>query len=134
MDIPDWGTISLTALASAAPNAVIFGFWKPWLGAYGGEKGKNLARKEDLATILAEVRAVTNTQKEIEATLNSGEWNRQTLWVHKRDAYADVLKAGGKVARHYGKVATILRMLEGPTTIERNTHSNLTCYSTSPLL
>jgi hypothetical protein len=26
MDIPDWGTISLTALASAALNAVIFGF------------------------------------------------------------------------------------------------------------
>ena len=26
-------------------QALILGFWKPWLGAYGKEKGKNIAPK-----------------------------------------------------------------------------------------
>ena len=78
----DWSL--MVSGAALALNAVVIGFWKPWLGAYGGEKGKNLARKEDLDTILAEVRAVTFTQKEIETTLNNGMWNRQTLWAQAR--------------------------------------------------
>ena len=78
MDL-DWSTISLTALANAGLTAAIFGIWKPWLGAYGGEKGKNLARKEDLTEILAEVRAVTITQKEIETKLAGDLWRKQNV-------------------------------------------------------
>ena len=51
--------------------------WKPWAGAYAGEKGKNFARKEDLNEILAEVWAVTATQREIEAKITGELWKRQ---------------------------------------------------------
>jgi hypothetical protein len=49
----------LQGIALVALNNLVLLFWKPWAGAYAGEKGKNLARKEDLNEILAEVRAVT---------------------------------------------------------------------------
>ena len=63
----DWSLV--ISGAGFTLNALVIGFWRPWLSAYGGEKGKNLARKEDLSEILAEVRAVTKTQKEIESKL-----------------------------------------------------------------
>jgi hypothetical protein len=72
---------------------VLLWFWKPWAGAYVGEKGKNFARKEDLDIILAEVRAITITQKEIEAKISGELWNRQMVWNQRRDAYAGLLKA-----------------------------------------
>jgi hypothetical protein len=64
MDI-NWATISMTALASVLLNGLLLGVWKPWAAAYTGEKGKNFARKEDIDKILAEVKAVTQTQEEI---------------------------------------------------------------------
>jgi hypothetical protein len=85
----DWTL--LVALCSLILNALVIGFWKPWLSAYGGEKGKNLARKEDLSEILAEVRAVTVTQKEIESKLAGDLWHKQTLWQEKKSIFADVL-------------------------------------------
>lgn len=72
-------------------NALVIGFWKPWLGAYGGEKGKNLARKEDLDAILAEVRAVTITQKEIETKLSGDLWNLQMRRNEKKELYGQLL-------------------------------------------
>ena len=36
----------MCALGGLVLNGIVIGFWKPWLGAYGGEKGKTLhARK-----------------------------------------------------------------------------------------
>lgn len=87
----DWSL--LVSGAGVALNAVVIGFWKPWLSAYGGEKGKNLARKEDLNEILSEVRAVTITQKEIESRLAGDLWSRQTLWNERKNFYALLLTA-----------------------------------------
>jgi hypothetical protein len=92
----DW-TLTIAA-SSLILNALVIGFWKPWLGAYGGEKGKNLARKEDLDAILAEVRAVTIMQKEIEHKLSSDLWDRQIRWNQKRDMYAQLLQAIRKIS------------------------------------
>jgi hypothetical protein len=48
-------------IAMVLLNILFWLIWKPWAGAYAGEKGKNFARKEDLNEILAEVWAVTAT-------------------------------------------------------------------------
>ena len=71
----------------------LIGIWflKPWAQGYAQEKSKNYARKEDLAEILAEVRAVTITQKEIESQLSGQLWSRQVLWSEKKLIYAEVL-------------------------------------------
>jgi membrane protein implicated in regulation of membrane protease activity len=71
-----------------------FWFWKPWAGAYASENGKNLARKEDLDAILAEVRAVTIAQKEIEHKLSGDLWHRQTV-PRSRVVTAEIKGAGG---------------------------------------
>jgi hypothetical protein len=94
---------------ATALTIIIFWFWKPWAGAYAGEKGKNLARKEDLDAILAEVRAVTITQKEIEHKLSGDLWHQQVKWNHKRDAYLDLLKVAYKAWESYTGIAAILR-------------------------
>jgi hypothetical protein len=86
----DWPLV--VSGASFALNALVIGFWKPWLAAYGGEKGKNLARKEDLDAILAEVRAVTITQREIESKIAGELWNKQLITNQKKDLYADILR------------------------------------------
>jgi hypothetical protein len=88
----DWSA-GWYVLASGTLSAIISFALKPWLGAYGGEKGRNLARKEDLDGIVAEMRAVTIAQKEIEAKLNGDQWDRQMRWNQKRDIYGLLLKS-----------------------------------------
>lgn len=78
----DWTLVYV--IVGVTLNTLVMYVWKPWTAAYVGEKGKTLARKEDLNEILAEVRAVTITQKEIEAKLAGDLWNRQMLWNQKR--------------------------------------------------
>src|SRR6516162_1998823 len=46
----------------------------------------------DLNAILAEVRAMTITQKEIEAKISGEVWDKETQWKGKRDAYAGLIK------------------------------------------
>ena len=86
-----WGVIQV--IATVALNALIFGIWKPWGKGYGEEKGKNLARKEDLDGILTEVRVVAIAQKDIEAKITSEVWSRQTFWGEKKLAYAKLFEA-----------------------------------------
>ncbi len=64
----DWNWIHTIAIVVL--NTLVLMIWKPWAKGYAGEKGKNLARTEDLDRIVAEVRAVTITQKEIEAKIS----------------------------------------------------------------
>ena len=45
----DQNTINTVALAVL--YVLVLGVWKPWSAAYAREKGKNLARKEDLSLI-----------------------------------------------------------------------------------
>jgi hypothetical protein len=79
----DWNWVY--GIAVVAVNNLVLYVWKPWAGAYSGEKGKNLARKEDLKEILEEVRAVAATQKEVEA--------QQMILNQRRDAYVNLIKA-----------------------------------------
>ena len=72
----DWISWVL-GIAMVLLNILFWLIWKPWAGAYAGEKGKNFARKEDLNEILAEVWAVTATQREIEVKITGELWNRQ---------------------------------------------------------
>lgn len=110
--MPDWSTVTLSGASSAILTAVILGFWKPWFGAYGGEKGKNLARKEDLDAILTEVKAITITQKEIESSLSGDLWNRQMRWNEKRDIYLGIIKEGMALMRQYVAVGVAARTMD----------------------
>jgi len=104
----DW-TFSYV-LASGGLNALILGIWKPWGAAYAGEKGKNFARKEDLDIILAEVRAVTITQKEIESKLSGDLWDRQMHWNQKRDLYVELLDTILNMTLAVGSIPTIVKL------------------------
>jgi hypothetical protein len=82
---------------------------KPWAQAYSNEKAKNFARKEDLAEILAEVRAVTITQKEIEARISGDIWDRQWRLNQKRDVYAKVIEGLSEAETTIGAYANLLK-------------------------
>jgi len=102
----------LQGVALVALNNLVLLFWKPWAGAYAGEKGKNLARKEDLNEILAEVRAMTITQKEIEAKVSNEALDRQWIWNQKRDLYTKVVDVGQRLTEHYGDLADAVSVEE----------------------
>jgi len=74
-------------------NNLVLLVWKPWLGSYAGEKGKNLARQEDLERILTEVKAVTATQKEIESKISGEAWHAQWIMTERRNSYVSALVA-----------------------------------------
>jgi hypothetical protein len=74
--------------------------------AMGQEQGKNLARKEDLDAILAEVRAVTVATKEIEAKISGELWYRQMHWTEKKDLYGQLVKNVNELLRHLNVVET----------------------------
>src|SRR6266478_298890 len=98
----------LSPLISAGLTTIILWFWKPWVGAYAGEKGKTLARKEDLDAILAEVRAVTIAQKEIESNLSGDLWHRQTRWNEKKDIYTQLIDIVDKIGDGFASLPTII--------------------------
>ena len=100
----------MQGVALVALNNLVLLFWKPWAGAYAGEKGKNLARKEDLNEILAEVRAMTITQKEIEAKISGELWSRQMHWQQKRAIYARLLETIGEFQMVLGSAAVTLQL------------------------
>lgn len=103
----EWKWVEGVALL--AFNVLVVLIWKPWAGSYAGEKGKNLARKEDLNEILAEVRAVTVTQREIEAKISGELWDRQMHWTQKKELYGQLVKCVNDLADTYGRLSVTLR-------------------------
>lgn len=87
----DWTVIPETALVVL--NGLVLWVWKPWTNAYAGEKGKNLARKEDLDKIVSEVRQVTETQKAIEARISGNLWREQWVLNQRHETYGRVLNS-----------------------------------------
>lgn len=71
-------------------------FTASFLPSYMKKKGENLATHEDFEKVLAEMRLVTQTTKEIEASISDKAWDRQRHWELKRDAVLAVLQALGK--------------------------------------
>jgi hypothetical protein len=61
--------------------------------ARASESSKIATRLEKLDQLLPEVKAVTETQKRIEATVTGGEWNRQWRLGQMRDTYGRLLAA-----------------------------------------
>jgi hypothetical protein len=81
----DWNW--LYGLALVGLNNLVLYLWKP----YASERAKNLAREHDLKLILDEVRAVTATQKQIEARISNEIWQQQWQLTQLRDVYALLL-------------------------------------------
>jgi hypothetical protein len=75
------------ALLSSALTIVFLWFWKPWASAYSGEKAKNLARKEDLDKILAEVQAVTRATEAVRAEIQSALADRERHMKWRMEVY-----------------------------------------------
>jgi hypothetical protein len=68
-----------------------------WAGAYFGgyltKKGENLATHEDIDKLVDQVRAVTQTTKEIEAKISDEVWDRQKRWELKREILFEAARA-----------------------------------------
>jgi hypothetical protein len=55
-----------------------------FLGAYLKKKGENIALQEDIEKLVAQVEAVTQATKAIEAKISNEMWERQKRWEIKR--------------------------------------------------
>lgn len=60
--------------------------------AYEQEMGKRLATHEDVDNVRSDLRTLTLETETIKAQIGSDLWLRQTVWNHKRETYANVLK------------------------------------------
>ena len=63
-----------------------------YFASYLAKKGENLATHEDINKLVDQVRAVTQTTKEIEAKISDDVWNRQRKWEIKRDLLFSLVK------------------------------------------
>lgn len=71
---------------------VLLGVLIGFLSGYAKKKGENLASKEDLQDVVAQVRAVTEATKRIEAEISTGMWDRQKRWEMKREVLFEATK------------------------------------------
>lgn len=81
----------IDALIVGGP-ALVTGWIGFYLGAYLKKKGENQAIHEDINKLVDQVRAVTQTTKEIEAKISSDMWTRQKQWEMKRDVLFEAAK------------------------------------------
>ena len=72
---------AIIAILSFLLGAVV----RPYLAGYSTKKGENLATHEDIDMLVAQVQAVTEATKKIEAEISSGVWSRQKRWEMKRE-------------------------------------------------
>ena len=77
MDFATMTFSGLGALVGAAAGSYFKG--------YGEQKGKNLATHEDITLLVDQVRAVTQTTKEIEARISDDVWDRQKRWELRKE-------------------------------------------------
>lgn len=63
-----------------------------FLGAYLKKKGENIALQEDIEKLVAQVEAVTQATKAIEAKISNEMWERQKRWEIKRDGIVEAIK------------------------------------------
>jgi hypothetical protein len=106
----DWTPIYIGA--GVVLNWLILYFWQPWSTAYSGEKGKNIARKEDIDKISDEVRAVTRAQEEIKSSLAGDLWNRQLHKTQQKEIYGDLLALIHKVSGQLERLHIALTIRE----------------------
>lgn len=70
----------LKVQAAAGGLSLVGGWLGAYLGSYLKKKGENLATHEDIDKLVDQVRAVTQTTKEIEAKISNEVWDRQKRW------------------------------------------------------
>ncbi len=84
-----------------------------YLGAYLKKKGENLATHEDIGKLVDQVRAVTQTTKEIEAKISDEIWDRQKRWEIRRDAIFEVIRELATLEVALGDFFSVYRAMEG---------------------
>jgi len=92
MDI-EWIRLTVQAgvagIVATALSTVIVRFY---LGGYLREKGKALARKEDIELLRKEVQVLTKEAETIKATIGHEVWGKQQQWEKKREAYGELIR------------------------------------------
>jgi hypothetical protein len=79
--------------------------FEKYLDSYMDEKGKTLARKEDINDLAAEVRILTKEAETIKAQLSQDNWDRQQRWSKRLACYVDLVDA----LHQYGDAAISVR-------------------------
>lgn len=85
LDWSDIGKFAAWVLGTAGAS-----FGGSYFGTYLKKKGENLATHEDIDKVVDQVKAVTQTTKEIESKISGDLWNKQKHWEMKRDAIFDM--------------------------------------------
>jgi hypothetical protein len=80
--------------------------------AFAHESGRQEAVLANLDKLEAQVGAVTTTQEEIKADINSAVWLRQNVWNLKRDVYIRLLEALGDLFSEADHAAHLYRQEE----------------------
>jgi hypothetical protein len=92
MKIETWQAILVMVVGVLNVVALIFNaFFK----SYAEKKGENLATKEDVKYIIAQVKQVTSTTEEIKSQFSKRDWSEQRTWEMKRDTAIDIMKTYG---------------------------------------
>jgi hypothetical protein len=78
--------------AGTAVTTFVAGGAGAYFVSYLKKKGENLATHEDIDKLVAQVTAVTQATKEIEAKISNDAWGRQRRWEVRRDALFDVVR------------------------------------------
>ena len=99
----------IDALLVGGP-ALVSGWVGFYLGAYLKKKGENKAIHEDISKLVDQVRAVTQTTKEIEAKISSDVWNQQKQWEMKREVLFDAAKRIVELDNGLVALDSLLRM------------------------
>jgi hypothetical protein len=99
-----------TTIITVPVLSAIGGWFGSYMQGYMSQKGKNLATHEDIDKLVEQVKAVTQTTKEIEAKISDQVWDRQRRWELKRDL---ILKISDQVS--IAKEALVLLDARTPT-------------------
>lgn len=89
----------------------VIGSWVlvPLLKSYSAEKGKNLATREDIDGVVAQVSRVTRETEEIKAAITTDLWARQKRWEIVRDLYIRLIENLGVLEIQLIKLEGITR-------------------------
>jgi len=87
--------------------AIVLVILKPYFTSYAGEKGKNLATREDIDKIL------TQTET-IKAQISGDLWDRQMKWNLKRDLYVRLLENLADMGKAVDDYESVMLMVYHP--------------------
>jgi hypothetical protein len=96
-----WQLIGIMAVVVAIVTPLVCSLlwlvFKEHLKGYAGKKGETLATHEDIEKIVAQVQAVTQATKEIEAKISDQSWSRQRLVSLKTEKAFEMMKNFGSM-------------------------------------